>query len=89
MLNIIVDLVLLVFLLQVMIAQEKRQPTIVVKLKMMVGILQIDSKVNIHLVHSLVRMISHVLHKMKSTSLGELVQVLEPLKSHIKANNEG
>ena len=41
-LNIVVDLVLLVLLLQVMMAQDKRGPMMVVTLKMMVGILQIE-----------------------------------------------
>ena len=47
-LNIGVDLVLLVLLLQVMLAQEERGPMMVVILEMMVGIMQIDNKVNIH-----------------------------------------
>ena len=47
-LNIVVDLVLLVLLLQVMMAQEERGPLMVVILEMMVGIIQIDNKVNIH-----------------------------------------
>ena len=47
-LNIGVDLVLLVLLLQVMMAQEERGPMMVVILEMMVGIMQIDNKVNIH-----------------------------------------
>ena len=47
-LNIVVDLVLLILLLQAMMAQEERGPMIVVILKMMVGITQIDNKVNIH-----------------------------------------
>ena len=47
-LNIVVNLVLLVLLLQVMMAQEERGPMMVVILKMMVGIMQIDNKVNIH-----------------------------------------
>ena len=41
-LNIVVDLVLLVLLLRVMMAQEERGPMMVVMLEMMVGILQID-----------------------------------------------
>ena len=48
MLNIIVDLVLLVLLLQAMMAQEERGPMMIVILKMMVRIMQIDNKVNIH-----------------------------------------
>ena len=47
-LNIVVDLVLLVLLLQAMMAQEEREPMMVVILEMMVGIMQIDNKVNIH-----------------------------------------
>ena len=47
-LNIVVDQVLLVLLLQVMMAQEERGPMMVVILEMMVGILQIHNKVNIH-----------------------------------------
>ena len=61
----------------------------VVILEMMVVILQTDKKVNIHLLYSLVQMISHMLHKMKITSLGELVQVLEPLESHTEVDKEG
>ena len=72
-LNIVVDLVLLILLLQVMMAQEERGPMMVVILEMMVGIFQIDNKVNIHRVNSLVKMISHMLHKMKTMGLGELV----------------
>ena len=47
-LNIVVDLVLLVLLLQAMMAQEERGPMMVVIQEMMVGIMQIDNKVNIH-----------------------------------------
>ena len=47
-LNIVVDQVLLVLLLQVMMTQEERGPMMVVILEMMVGILQIHNKVNIH-----------------------------------------
>ena len=54
-------------------AQEERGPMIVVILEMMVGILQIYNKVYIHLAHSPVKMISHMLHEMKTTGLGELV----------------
>ena len=79
-LNIVVDQFLLVLLLQVMMAQEEMGPMIVVILEMMVGILQIHNKVNIHLAHSLVKMISHMLHKMKTTGLGESVLVLEHWK---------
>ena len=46
-LNIVVDLVLLVFLLQAMMTQEERGPMMVVIPEMMVGIMQIDNKVNI------------------------------------------
>ena len=49
-LNIVVDQVLMVFLLQVMMAQEERGPMMVVILEMMVGILKIHNKVNIHCV---------------------------------------
>ena len=47
-LNKVVYLVLLVLLLQAMTAQEERGPMMVVILEMMVGIMQIDNKVNIH-----------------------------------------
>ena len=47
-LNIVLDLVLLVLLLQAMMVQEERGPRMVVILEMMVGIMQIDNKVNIH-----------------------------------------
>ena len=47
-LNIVVDQVLLVLLLQVMMAQEERGLIMVLILEMMVGILQIHNKVNIH-----------------------------------------
>ena len=47
-LNIVVDQVLLVLLLQVMMDHEERGPMMVVILEMMVGILQIHNKVNIH-----------------------------------------
>ena len=46
--DIVVDLLLLVLLLQTMMAQEERGPMMVVILKMMVGIMQINNKVNIH-----------------------------------------
>ena len=45
--NIVVDLVLPVLLLQIMMAQEERGLMMIVILEMMVGILQIDKKVNI------------------------------------------
>ena len=48
MLNIVVDIVLLVFLLQTMMAQDERGQMMVVILEMMAGIMQIDNKVNIH-----------------------------------------
>ena len=70
-------------------AQEERGPMMVVILEMIVMILQIHNKVNIHLTHSPVKMISHMLHKMKTTGLGEPVQVLEPLEIHIEEDNEG
>ena len=47
-LNIVVDQVLLVLILQVMMAHKERGPMMVVILEMMVGILQIHNKVNIH-----------------------------------------
>ena len=47
-LNIVVDIVLLVLLRQAMMTQEERGPMMVVILEMMVGIMQIDNKVNIH-----------------------------------------
>ena len=47
-LNIVVDRFLLVLLLQVMMVQEERGPMMVVILEIMVGILQIHNKVNIH-----------------------------------------
>ena len=47
-LNIVVDLILLVLLLQAMMAQDERGPMMVVILEIMVGIMQIDNKVNIH-----------------------------------------
>ena len=46
--NIVVDQVLLVLLLQVMMTQNERGPMMVVILELMVGILQIHNKVNIH-----------------------------------------
>ena len=47
-LNIVVDLVLSVLLLEAMMTQEERGPMMVVILEMIVGIIQIDNKVNIH-----------------------------------------
>ena len=46
--NIVVGLVLLVLLLQAIMTQEERGPMMVVILEMMMGIMQIDNKVNIH-----------------------------------------
>ena len=46
--NIVVGLVLLVLLLQAIMTQEERGPMMVVILEMMMGIMQIDKKVNIH-----------------------------------------
>ena len=54
-------------------AQDERRLMMVAIVEMVVGILQIDKKTNIHLTHSLVKMISHMIHKMKTTGLGELV----------------
>ena len=88
-LNIVDDLVLLVLLLQAMMAQEERRPIMVVILEMMLGIMHINNKVNIHRVHLLVKMISHMLHEMKATGLLELVQVFEPLEHHIEVDKEG
>ena len=47
-LNIVVDLVLLVLILQAMMTLDDRRPMMGVILEMMVGIMQIDNKVNIH-----------------------------------------
>ena len=47
-LNIVVDQVLLILLRQVMMAQEERGPMMILILEIMVGILQIHNKVNIH-----------------------------------------
>ena len=47
-LSIVVDLVLSILLLQVMMAQDERGLMIIMILEMMVGILQIDNKVNIN-----------------------------------------
>ncbi|RVW11852.1 hypothetical protein CK203_085691 [Vitis vinifera] len=38
--------------------------------------------------HLFVKMISHIVLKMKITTLEELVQLLEPLESHIEEDNE-
>ena len=48
MLKIVINLVLLVLLLQIMMAQEEMGPMMIVILEMMVGILQINNKSNIH-----------------------------------------
>ena len=47
-LNIVIDLVLLLLVLQAMMTQEERGLMMVVILEMMVGIMQIDNKMNIH-----------------------------------------
>ncbi|RVW70023.1 hypothetical protein CK203_059050 [Vitis vinifera] len=47
-----------------------------------------NNKVDNHW-HLLVKMISHIVLKMKTTTLEEPVQVLEPLESHIEEDNEG
>ena len=47
-LNIVVDQFLLVLLLHVMMAQEERGPIMVIILEIMVRILQMHNKVNIH-----------------------------------------
>ena len=47
-LNIVVDLVLLVLLLQAMMSHEERGLMMVVMLEKMMGIMQIDNKLNIH-----------------------------------------
>ena len=50
--------------------------------------MQIHNKANIHCAHSLVKMISHMLHKIKTMGLGEPVQVLESLENHIEEDNK-
>ena len=87
-LNIVVDLVLLVLPLPVMMVQEERGPMMVATLEMMKGMLDNNNKVDNHW-HLLVKMISHIVLKMKTTALEEPVQVLEPLESHIEEDNEG
>ena len=87
-LNIVVDLVLLVLLLPVMMVQEERGPMMVATLEMMKGMLDNNNKVDNHW-HLLVKMISHIVLKMKTTALEEPVHVLEPLESHIEEDNEG
>ena len=47
-LNIVVNLGLQVLLLQTVMAQEERGPMMVVILEMIMGIMHIDNKVNIH-----------------------------------------
>ena len=87
-LNIVVDLVLLVLSLPVMMVQEERGPMMVATLEMMKGMLDNNNKVDNHW-HLLVKMISHIVLKMKTMALEEPVQVLEPLESHIEEDNEG
>ena len=59
-----------------------------VTLKMMKEMLDNNNKVDNH-GHLLVKMISHIVLNMKTTTLEESVQVLEPLESHIEEDNEG
>ena len=90
-LNIVADLVLPVLLLPVMMVQEEKGPMMVVTLEIMKGMLDDNNnnnKVDNHW-HLLVKMISHIVLKMKTMTLEELVQVLEPLESHIEEDNEG
>ena len=88
MLNIVADLMLLALLLSVMMVQDERGPMMVATLEMMEGMLDNNNKVDNHW-HLLVKMISHIILKMKTTTLEELVRVLEPLESHIEEDNEG
>ena len=88
-LNIVADLVLLVLPLSVMMVQEERGPMMVDTLEMMEMILDNNNKADNHWPHLLVKMISHIVLKMKTTVLEELIQVLEPLESHIEKDNEG
>ena len=60
----------------------------VATMEMMEGMLDNSNKVDNHW-HLLVKMISHIVLKMKTTTLEEPVQVLEPLESHIEEDNEG
>ncbi|RVX18949.1 hypothetical protein CK203_006858 [Vitis vinifera] len=60
----------------------------VATLEMMKGMLDNNNKVDNHW-HLLVKMISHIVLKMKTTALEEPVQVLEPLEIHIEEDNEG
>ena len=85
--NIVTELVLLVFPLSVMMVQEERGPMMVATLEMMEGMLDNNRKVENHW-HLFVKMISHIVLKMKITTLEELVQLLEPLESHIEEDNE-
>ena len=59
----------------------------VATLEMMDGMFGNSSKVDNHW-HLLVKMISHIVLKMKTTTLEELVKVLEALESHIEEDNE-
>ena len=89
MLNIVADIMLLALLLSVMMVQDERGPMMVATLEMMKGMLDNNNnKVDNHW-HLLVKMISHIILKMKTTTLEELVRVLEPLESHIEEDNEG
>ena len=71
-LNIVADLVLLVLLLSTMMVQEEKRPMMVATLEMMEGMFDNSSKVDNHW-HLLVKMISHIVLKMKTTTLEELV----------------
>ena len=71
-----------------MIVQEERGPMMVATLEMMKGMLDNNNEVDNHR-HLLVKIISHIILKMKTTTLEESVQVLEPLESHIEEDNEG
>ena len=80
---------LLALLLSVMMVQEEMRLMMVATLEMMKGMLDNNNnKVDNHW-HLLVKMISHIILKMKTTTLEELVRVLEPLESHIEEDNEG
>ncbi|XP_034679858.1 uncharacterized protein LOC117909916 [Vitis riparia] len=70
-----------------MVPEEKR-PMMATALEMMKGVLDNNNKVD-NRWHLLVKMISHIILKMKTTTLEEPVQVLEPLESHIEEDNEG
>ena len=73
-----------------MMVQEEKGPMMVVTLEIMKGMLDNNNnnKVDNHW-HLLVKMISHIVLKMKTMTLEELVQVLGPLESHIEEDNEG